>query len=203
VDVPGMGSMNDKTSGLADLWIAPFGLMWHLGSFHVSLAEAFVLPTGRYDKKDLANMGRNYYSYETNLGLTWFDEINGHEISLNAGYIINAKNKDTDYKTGDEIHIDYAVNQFFSEKFAVGLTGYYYKQLKDDSSPDLDSINEINGYYGLPTPGGFRSSSAGVGPAIMIGLSKNAQILAKWIHEYHAENRFKGDWGFVSLSLMF
>lgn len=203
VDVPGMGAQDDKTSGLADVWIAPIGLMWNLGSFHITLAEAIVLPTGRYNKENLVNMGRNYYSYETNLGLTWLDEKNGHEVSLNAGYIINDKNKDTDYKTGDEFHIDFAVNQFFSENFAIGITGYYYRQVKDDSSPDLDSINEINGMYGLPTPGGFKSESAGVGPAIMVGLSKNVQIIGKWIHEFHAENRFKGDWAFLSLSAKF
>ena len=203
LDVPGVGVFEDRASGLGDVWIAPFGLMWNLGSFHITLTEAFVLPAGRYDKNNLANMGRNYTSYETDIGLTWLDEKNGHEASFLAGYMINTKNQATDYKTGDEFHIDFAINQYFSESFGIGVIGYYYRQMTDDSSPDLDLINQTNSAFGLPTPDGYKSSSAGVGPAIMFGLSKDVKIIGKWIHEYHAKNRFTGDWAVLSLSMTF
>jgi len=203
LDVPGVGHFEDETSGLADVWITPFGLMWNLGNFHITLAESFVLPAGRYNSDNLVNMGRNYTSYETDFGLTWLDEKNGNEVSFLAGYMINSKNQATDYKTGEEFHIDYAINQYFSESFAIGITGYYYQQITDDSSPSLDAINQTNSSLGLSTPDGYKSNGAGVGPAIMFGLSKDVQVIAKWIHEYDAKNRFKGDWAFLSLSIKF
>jgi hypothetical protein len=203
LDMPGVGTAEDRASGLGDIWVAPLGLMWNLGNFHITLIQAFVLPAGRYDKTNLVNMGRNYVSYETDIGFTWLDEKRGHEVSFIAGYMINSKNKDTDYKTGDEFHFDFAVNQYFSENFGIGIVGYYYQQITDDSSPDLDLINQTYSSFGLGTPDGYKGRSAGVGPAIMIGLTKDIKIVAKWIHEYHAENRFSGDWAFISLSMKF
>ena len=202
-DVPDVGHFEDETSGLGDVWIAPFGLMWNLGNFHITLTENFVLPAGRFNSNNLVNMGRNYTSYETDFGLTWLDEKNGHEVSFLAGYMINSKNQATDYKTGDEFHIDYALNQYLSERFAIGITGYYYQQITEDSNPTLDAISQINSSFGLPTPDGYKSNSAGVGPAIMFGLSKDVQVIAKWIYEYDAKNRFKGDWAVLSLCIKF
>jgi len=202
-DVDTLGHHEDKTSGLGDIWIAPFGLMWHLGSFHIVLTENIVLQSGRYNAANLINMGRNYTSFDTNFGVTWLDEKRGHEISMLAGYMVNTKNQWTDYKTGEEFHIDFSLNQFLSEHLGFGVVGYYYKQVTDDSSPSLDSINQINSALGLSTPGGYKGESAGIGPALMWSPAKDFQIIAKWLHEYHAENRFKGDWGFLSACIKF
>ena len=43
------------------------------------------------------------------------------------GYGYNTKNDDTDYQSGDEVHIDFVFNQILSESFAVGLHGIYYR----------------------------------------------------------------------------
>jgi hypothetical protein len=208
LDIPDAGITQTEKAGFGDLgigdiWIAPIGLMWNFGSFHITFTENIVLPTGEFSSDKMVNMGRNYTSFDTDLGFTWLDEKNGHEVSFIAGYLINKKNDDTDYKTGKEFHIDFALNQFLSEKFAVGIVGYYYKQLTSDSNPTLDGLNQLNAAYGLATYGGYKSNSAGVGPAIMIGLSKNVQIMGKWIWEYHTKNRFEGNWGQLSLVFKF
>jgi hypothetical protein len=195
--VPAFGiSLQESVSkfgelGVGDVWIAPIGLMWNIGSVHITLTENIILPTGNYAADKLINMGRNYTSYDTDIGFTWLDEKNGHEVSFIAGYLINTRNKETNYKTGNEFHIDFALNQFFSQSFGVGVTGYYYRQMTKDTS-DAD-----------PAMDGYKSSSAGVGPAIMFGITKDVQVIAKWIHEYHAKNRFKGDWATISLSVAF
>ncbi|MBN1662116.1 MAG: transporter [Deltaproteobacteria bacterium] len=196
-NVPAFGlTLSESVSGfgelgVGDVWIAPIGLMWNIGSFHITLTENIVLPTGKYDPDNLINMGRNYTSYDTDIGFTWLDEKNGHEVSLIAGYLINSTNHKTDYKTGNEFHVDFALNQFFSERFAVGITGYYYQQVTDDSGS------------GVVASDGYKSSSAGVGPAVFVGLTKDIQIMGKWIWEYHAKNRFKGNWATVSLVVKF
>jgi hypothetical protein len=112
--------------GVGDVWVAPIGLMWNFGSFHITFVENIVLPTGDYSSKNLISMGRNYTSYDTDIGFTWLDEQRGHEVSFLMGYLVNQRNHATDYKTGNEFHIDFALNQFFSERFAVGVVGYYY-----------------------------------------------------------------------------
>jgi hypothetical protein len=196
VNVPAFGFSQSERSGIkelgvGDVWIAPMGLMWNFGSFHITLTENIVLPTGDYDSKKLVNMGRNYTSFDTDIGFTWLDEKNGHEVSFMAGYLINSKNHATDYKTGSEFHVDFALNQFLSENLGFGIVGYYYKQLSKDSGS------------GVVATDGFKSSSAGVGPAVMVGLSKNVQMIGKWIYEYHSKNRFEGNWAALSLVVKF
>ena len=57
--------------------------------------------------------------------MTWLHEKRGHEICFAAGYMLNEKNQATDYRTGDEFHVDATVAQYFSDSFGVGLVGYY------------------------------------------------------------------------------
>jgi hypothetical protein len=196
-------SLEDSSSGLGDIQVVPFGLMWHSGYFHFTLSENVVLKSGEYNADNLANIGRNYNSYETLFGMTWLHEKGGHEISFLAGYMLNEKNQATDYRTGDEFHIDATIAQYFSESFGIGVIGYYYHQVTDDESPTLDAINEGNRASGLETPDGYKSESLGVGPAIMWSPAKDLQIIAKWINEVDAENRFQGDWGFISACIKF
>lgn len=192
-----------ETTGLGDIQITPVGIIWDMGYFHFLIAENLALTSGRYNKDKLANMGRNYFSYDTNLGFTWLEEKKGHEISFYAGYMINTRNQATDYRTGNEFHVDYFFAQYLSEHFGMGIAGYYYQQMTDDESPGLDFIDEFNASLGLDTLDGYKSKGAGVGPAIMWSPVENVQIIAKWIHEYHAENRLEGDWAYLNINAEF
>lgn len=196
-------SMDDSTSGLGDIQITPIGLMWHKGYFHFVLAENVVLKSGEYNADDLANMGRNYNSSDTLFGMTWLHEKRGHEISFLAGYMINEKNQATDYRTGDEFHIDATIAQYFSESFSVGLVGYHYQQVTDDESPTLTAIDDVNPGLGLPAADGYKSRSTGVGAAIMFSPAKDLQIIGKWITDVDAKNRQEGDLASVSVCYKF
>ena len=77
--------------------------------------------------------GLNYWSFETNLAATYLHSEKGFEISASFGHLYNTENEDTDYHTGQELHVEYMLNQFLSETFAIGLQGFYYKQLTSDS----------------------------------------------------------------------
>ena len=168
-------------------------LFWNFDNFHLSFAEFVVTPTGRYDKDDLANIGLNYWSFDTNLALTYLHPELGYEFSTNVGFIYNTENTDTDYQTGTELHIDYMANQFLSETFALGIHGFYLNQLSGDSGSGAIF-------------GDFKAEAAGIGPALLwapkIG-GKDVYLTAKWLHEFHAENRLKGDHLYASFTLQF
>jgi len=194
------------TSGLGDIQVVPLGIVWDFHDMHFLIAQNFVLDTGRYNVKKTNNMGRNYFSFDEVAGFTWLDQEGGHEVSLMAGYMINTRNQATDYRTGDEFHLDYTLAQYFSPEFGLGVVGYYYEQVTDDDSPYLDDINTINASRGLPTSGGFRSKGAGVGPAVFFSKkigSTEVSLIAKWINEYYARNRFEGDWVWLSAVVKF
>lgn len=206
--VPMIPAVEDEstTSGLGDIQVVPFGLIWDIGNLHIMAAQNLVFKTGRYDVDKANNTGRNYFSYDELLGATWVDMERGHELSFLAGYMINTRNDKTEYKTGNEFHVDFTIAQHFSKHFGLGIVGYYYKQLEDDDSPELDAINAFNAAAGLDRPGGFRSEGAAAGPAVIYSPSlggRDVHIIAKWLHEFGAENRLEGDWVWLSLCAKF
>jgi hypothetical protein len=189
----GSFEVQEDRTAIGDLGIIPASLFWNRGKWHFNLYEVIMAPTGSYDVDRDVNAGLNYWSFDTSLATTYFNEEKGRELSLVLGYIYNTENSDTDYQTGQELHLNYMLNQFFSETFAVGLHGFVYKQITGDSGDGA-------------ILGDFKGEAAGIGPALLWATRvKETDLVftAKWLHEFHAENRLKGDHFAVSLTLAF
>ena len=185
--------LQDDTFGLGDITFIPFVLFWNRGNFHFTFAEYVIAPTGRYDTNDLANTGLNYWTFDTDVAVTYLNEKTGQDYSVNIGYNYNTENSDTDYQTGEEVHIDYMINQFLSESFAIGVHGFYLKQVTGDSG---------NGAI----LGDFEAEAAGIGPALLWStksFSREITFIGKWLHEYDTERRIEGDHVFVSFAMSF
>jgi hypothetical protein len=183
----------DDTFGLGDLTLIPGILFWNHGNFHFTLAEYIVTPTGEYDTDDLANTGLNYWTFDTDFAVTYLNEKTGQDYSINIGYNYNTENSDTDYQTGEEFHVDYMVNQFLSESFAIGVHGFYLKQVSGDSGDGA-------------ILGDFKAEAAGIGPALLWStktFDRDITFIAKWLHEYDTENRIEGDHIFASFAMSF
>jgi hypothetical protein len=182
---------SDNASGVGDITFIPLVLFWNKGNIHTSFAQYIIAPTGDYSTSNLINNGLNYWSFDTNFALTYLNPETGRDLSFNIGHIYNTENDDTGYQTGQEIHLDVAFNQFLSETFAVGLHGFYLKQITGDSG--TGSIL-----------GDFKAEAAGIGPALLwatrIG-DQDVSFIAKWLHEVHAKNRLEGDHLFLSFAL--
>jgi hypothetical protein len=178
----------DEVTRFGDVTFVPGVLYWRKGNLHFSLAEYIVTPTGDYDKDNLVNTSLNYWTFDTDFAVTYLNEETGQDYSINFGYNYNTENSDTNYQTGQEIHIDYMVNQFLTESIALGVHGFYLKQITGDSGSGA-------------VLGSFKSEAAGIGPAILWSPKRfngNVNFIAKWLHEYHAENRLEGDHVFLS-----
>ena len=112
---------------------------------------------------------------------------------MNIGYNYNTENKDTDYQTGQELHIDLMINQFLSESWAIGIHGFYLKQLTGDSGDGA-------------VLGDFKAEASGIGPAVLWTTEINGQevsFIAKWLHEFDVERRMEGDHVFASFAMGF
>ena len=186
-------SLQDDIIGLGDITLVPAIFFWNHANFHFTLAEYIIAPTGKYDSDDLVNTGLNYWTFDTNVAMTYLNQGTGQDYSLNIGYTYNTENTDTDYQTGQEIHIDFMINQFLSDSWALGIQGFYLKQLNGDSGDGA-------------ILGDFKAEAAGIGPAILWTTKLKDQevsFIGKWLHEYHAENRIEGDHVFVSFAMSF
>jgi hypothetical protein len=194
IDTTQLGShdITDRDFNIGDSLLLG-ALYWNTGDFHFKLGEMIFTPTGRYSTSDLANVGRNYWGFDTSCAATWLSSKTGTEISIMPGIIFNTENNATDYKTGNEFHMDFMLNQFLAKNFALGAQGYYYKQVTGDSGSGAKL-------------GDFKGESYGFGPALLWqpGFDNGKlTLIGKWIFDSHHENRMKGDYGQLLISKKF
>jgi hypothetical protein len=178
---------------LSDMAFVPAQLNWSVGQFSFKLAEAIIAPTGGYSDHQAVNLGRNYWSFDTVGAATWFNTDIGTEVSVAPGFMVNTENEATNYRTGDEFHLDFTANQFLAETFAVGIRGYYYQQVTGDSGSGA-------------ILGSFRSESLGIGPGFFWTpkfAGGKLVVQGKWLHDLEADKRFKSDYGTLAIAWKF
>jgi hypothetical protein len=174
----------DDRSGMGDIIVDPFILGWHSKNLHITTGLDIYLPLGSYDEDRLANIGRNYWTFEPVAGLTYLSDT-GVELSGKFMYDINLENTDTNYKSGQEFHFDYTAGYHVDKNLAVGLGGYYYYQTTDDEK-NGDKVGTD----------GFKGRVMAIGPQAAYNY-KNMAFTLKWQKEFEAKNRPQGNnfWG--------
>jgi hypothetical protein len=130
---------SQSKSGLADMAVNPFVLGWHFTDWHFGAGTDIKAPTGSYSKVDLANIGRNYWTFEPIFAFTYLN-TDGYEVSAKLMYDFNTENNATEYLSGQEFHVDYTLGKKI-DNFNIGIGGYYYKQLTDDKRNDAKVEN--------------------------------------------------------------
>lgn len=175
-----MFDSHDNAMGIGNLVINPFILGWHWKNFHLIAGVDTIIPIGTYDKDEMANPGRHYWTFEPIVAMTYLSD-QGIELSGKFMYDFNTKNQDTDYLSGQEFHFDYTVGYHVNKDWALGLGGYYYQQITDD---------ELHG--SKVAPDGFKGQVFAVGPQAMYNY-KNMSFTLKWQIETLAENRPEGN----------
>jgi len=123
----GTRSARDSTSGQGDLTFIPFSLYWQKDNLYWTVSQFIVAPTASYDVEKVMNTSLNYWSFDNNFALEYFNPKTGWDLAFDVGYIYNTENHTTDYHTGQELHLDFVINHFFSKSFAVGLQGFALK----------------------------------------------------------------------------
>ncbi len=174
----------DDRSGMGDIIVDPFILGWHSKNLHVTTGLDIYIPLGGYDEDRLANIGRNYWTFEPVAAVTYLGD-NGVELSGKFMYDFNLENSDTKYRSGQEFHLDYTAGYHVDKSLAVGVGGYYYYQTTDDEL-DGDKVGSD----------GFKGRVMAAGPQASYNY-KNMAFTLKWQNEFEAKNRPEGNnfWG--------
>ncbi|MEP6390264.1 MAG: transporter [Halioglobus sp.] len=184
-------SATSEASGLGDIVLVPLVLYWNEDNLHTTFSQYIVAPTGDYDESESINAGLNYWSFDSNIALSYLNPVSGWEISGNLGYIYNTENSDTDYQSGQEIHVDIAINRYLTESLALGIHGFHQKQITGDSGDGA-------------VLGDFKAEVYGVGPALLWSTQiadKPVSVIAKWLHDFDADRRLEGDHFIVSFAI--
>jgi hypothetical protein len=172
-------ALSGSNSALGDVQLIPAILQWTPSpGVYTNFQLIVQAPTGAYDKNRLINAGTNHWTLVPTVALTWIHP-SGFELSTNAQLNFNARNKDTDYKSGVEYQQEFAAGQHVGP-WTIGLGGYVYRQISDDTAPGLTNGN--------------RARVNALGPAInFFDLGSGWPVV--WIHgykEFGARNRSQG-----------
>ena len=189
----GSRSISSSSTDIGDTTLIG-AMYWKNGDYHYKIAETIYAPTGAYDRMNLSNVGRNYWGFDTTFAVTHVDMKSGIEWSIAPGILFNTRNEDSDYKSGNEFHIEFALNHhYFKQHYAVGLQGYYYKQITGDSGSGAKL-------------GSFQGEAFGIGPAVLWtppSKKGNLSVIAKWLFDVEHQNRLHGDFGQLIVAYKF
>lgn len=169
---------SQSKSGIGDVVFGPFLAWHHSESLHTVAGIDLFAPTGSYQKGDLANIGRNHWAFQTVLGVSLINP-QGFNADAKAMWTYNLKNSDTDYKSGQELIIDYSLGWGVGGGWTVGAGGYLYQQLTDDRQKGATVQNN-------------KGRAMSMGPSIRYDSGKGWFLTAKYEAEQSVRNRADG-----------
>lgn len=166
----------DSASGVSDISVGISNAYVSKNWVVVPSLEV-MFPTGAYDKDEIASVGYNRYIFEPYVMVNYTSD-SGFAVATKTMFDYTTENPDTDYQSGMELHMDYAVGQHLGP-WTIGAAGYLYKQITDD---------KVNGN----TIDDYRAQAVGVGPTV--GYSyKNIDVSLQYTKDYMVRNKGEGE----------
>jgi hypothetical protein len=187
-------SLDDSVTSIGDLAIGA-SLGWKKRSgdrFRAWSTYASVFaPTGDYEVGRLANTSKNRWAYDVGGAYTMANFKGGRELSAVLGFTFSEPNRDTDYESGTDMHLEFAGKQYLPSHWSLGVVGYWYEQLTGDSNNP-------------PILGDFKGRAIALGPEVSYQFVGNPQrpvtVDLRWYHEFEVKNRLEGDTVFLTIS---
>jgi len=184
-------------SGLADLWIQPFTIGWHLTRWDVQVGDAFMVPTGRYSPGATNNVGSGYFGNHLQTGTTYYITKNkGTSANLFTDWEVHGSRSGTNNTSktpGQAFTMEWGVGQVLpvkkdlSQLLQLGVVGYDQWQVTDNGG--------TVSVAGIPVPARIipQYSVHAVGGQLNYILpAKNFSLFFKGYHEYSASSHTLG-----------
>lgn len=198
---PGIPNLNAVAggSGLADLFVAPIAVGWHLKRADIQVQEGLVFPTGRFDPGASDNVGSGYFGNHLLTGTTVYITKNkGTSANLFTDWEVHgarAGTNGTNKTPGQAFTMEWGLGQVlplkknFSQLLQLGLIGYDQWQVTaNGGTVPIGSTNLTIPASQLP----YYSVHAIGGQATYILPEKNLSFYVKGEHEYTAYSHFVG-----------
>lgn len=190
------GTRSESANGIGDMALLPVILAWKNDSWQYSALLTVTAPTGDYDVGSLANVGRNYWTFDPAFQVSYNNAKTGFNAAVFSGITFNTENDDTDYKSGSAFHIDASVQQLLpvgSGFLSVGFNAFYYDQIEGDSGSGA-------------VVGDFEGRDIGIGPAVgyILPCGDNTFVAeARWLPEMDTRRRLEGDYFWLKMVYQF
>ena len=184
------GVKTQSVQGFGDLYPRA-SLKWNEDTNNFMTYLTGDIPVGLYSKENIANIGTGHGAIDSGGGYTYLDRQTGNEFTAVGGLTFNFANPVTNYQSGVDFHLDWAMSHPLSDQASAGIVGYVYQQIGCDSG----SGNTV---------GCFRTRIYGMGPQInlhfVIGETQ-ASLGLRAYGEFGARNTPQGWNTFLTLAL--
>jgi hypothetical protein len=184
------GSKSDEVLGFGDIYPTAT-LKWNKDVHNFMVYATTGIPVGAYQLNRLSALGLGHWAVDGGVGYTYLNEKAGIEGSVVFGLTYNFINPYTQYQSGTDAHLDWALSPILTDKFHIGAVGYFYNQITGDSGAGARL-------------GDFKSRVAGIGPQIGFFIpffDREAYLNLRAYSEFDAKNRLEGWNGFVTFSI--
>jgi hypothetical protein len=178
--------------GLGDI-VGKAQLGWQRGEFsHTAYVQA-VAPTGRWDPGFSPIVGLHRPGIDIGWAFTWANKATKLQFNGAAGYTFNFENTETNYRSGDDFHFEWAIGREFAPGLVLGIVGYDYRQVTGDSGPGA-LLGSLKGSVDAVGPGLSYTTLIGKTPLVF-------NMRHYW--EFNVENRWEGSSSVLSATLRF
>ena len=192
IDARVTGPLGSTVSESVDGW--GFGdvnvrmqLGWSRPDFSHTAYVQVVAPTGTYDPNGLQpNIGLNRPGVDIGWAFTW--TASKLQVNGAVGVTFNSENKDTDYRSGSDFHLEWAVGYEVCKGLVIGPAGYSYRQLTGDSG---------DGAVLGPFEGEVDAIGGGISYTTLVA-STPVVFNARHYEEFNAEHRMNGRMSILS-----
>jgi hypothetical protein len=178
--------------GLGDI-VPRAQLGWQNGDFAHTVYLQVVTPTGFWKAGFEPIIGFHRPGIDAGWAFTWEHKPSKLQFNGTAGVTFNFENTETNYKSGDEFHWEWAIGREVTKGLVLGIVGYDYRQLEHDSGPTA-----------------FASTIKGQVDAIGAGLSYTTVIdktpfifNLRHYQEFNGKDRFEGNSTLASATVRF
>ena len=117
--------------GMADTWVQPANLAWHLNRVDTWVGYAFTAPTGRFSPLASNNVGSGYWGNNFATGTTvYLTKNKGTQINLATNWEFHGKKREINITPGQAFTDEWGLGQIiplqknFSKLLQVGVIGY-------------------------------------------------------------------------------
>jgi hypothetical protein len=182
----------ENGDGLADLFVTPLWLSWADKHYDIGVSWSAYLPTGQYDKDDIANIGYGFFTSQTSASFYYYPFENMATAFMFAPtWEWHSKKTDVDITPGQNMTIEYGIGQYLHERFEIGVHGYHQWQITKDGGSDAtnkDVKDKISGAGGMMT---------------WWAIPEEVALVGKFVQEYGAQDRLQGQYGELNLTWLF
>jgi hypothetical protein len=124
-------AVNAGGEGLADTFVSPLNLAWHLQRADIQVGYGFVAPTGRYAAGASNNVGSGYWGNMITSGTTaYLTKNKATTANLFTGWELHQKKEGTSVTPAQTFTIEWGIGQVlpldkeFHKLFQFGVVGY-------------------------------------------------------------------------------